>query len=319
MAEQEPTGEIALYRTEDGSPALQVRLEEETVWLTQQQIADLFGTTRENITMHLQHVFDEGELKPETTSKDFLLVRQEGSRTVRRPVAHYNLDAILSVGYRVKSQVATQFRIWATDRLREYLVKGAAINEQRLKQLGQVVTILSRSSDSLVAGTADVLSTYIPSLELLRDYDAGHIATAPKTKPEWTLTVDEARHVVRELRGAFPNDDLLGNERGSGLDTIIGAIYQSFAGQDLYPTAEEKAANLLYLVVKDHPLSDGNKRTAAALFVTFLSRNGMLNDAQGTERVSSNALAALTLLVSVSDPREKEVMISLIVKMISPE
>ena len=167
--------------------------------------------------------------------------------------------------------------------------------------------------------SADLLRTYLPGLELLRDYDSGRIATSPQATPNWTLTIDEARTVIRGLRSAFPSDDLLGNEYGNGLEAAIGAIYQSFGGQDLYPTVEEKAAHLLYLVVKDHPLSDGNKRTAAALFVTFLAKNGILEDADKSPKVSNNALAALTLMLSMSDPKEKDVMIALITRMVSKE
>lgn len=318
-AEGQPESSIVLYHREDGSPSIEVRLEKGTVWLSQQQLAELFHTSRENVTMHLRNIYDEGELQESSTSKDFLQVRIEGSRSVQRHVLLYDLDAIISLGYRIKSNTATQFRIWATDRLRDYLVTGYAINQQRLKQIGQVVKILSRSSDELVAGTADVLSTYLPGLELLRDYDAGQISTSPRVTPGWVLTIDESRTVIAELRAAFPDDNLLGNERGGGLQAVIGTIYQSFAGQELYPSVEEKAANLLYLTVKDHPLSDGNKRTAASLFIMFLSRNQMLNDENGQPRINSNALAALTLMVSMSDPKEKDIMIDLVTKMISAD
>ncbi|MGO2110718.1 MAG: RhuM family protein [Pseudoclavibacter sp.] len=260
----EPAGEIFLYQRDDGAPALEVRLDSETVWLGQQQIAELFHTTRENITMHLGNVYNEAELDRVATCKDFLLVRQEGARAVRRKVAHYNLDAIISVGYRVKSMVATQFRIWATERLRDYLVQGYAINEQRLEQLGSIVQILARSTDDMIAGVADVIAGYVPGLTLLRDYDEGRIDVAPVADPEWMLTIDEARAVTARVGSEFPDDALVGRERGDALAGILGTIYQGFGGQDLYPTVEEKAANLLYLVVKDHPLSDGNKRSAAA-------------------------------------------------------
>jgi prophage maintenance system killer protein len=312
----ESTGEIILYHQDDGTTEIKVRLEDETVWLSQQQIAELFGTTRENITMHLRNIFNEGELDEEATSKDFLQVRNEGSRRVNRHVMLYNLDAILSVGYRVKSATATRFRIWAADRLRDYLVKGYAVNQQRLDQIGQVVRILGRATDELVSGSVDILSMYLPGLELLRDYDEGRIVSSPQAVPDWTLTIDEARAIIAKLRQAFPKDDLLGNEREDKLQAVVGVIYQSFAGQDLYPTVEEKAANLLYLTVKDHPLSDGNKRSAAALFITFLEKNGMLNDAAGNPRITSNALATLTLMVSMSDPKEKDIMIALLTHMI---
>ncbi|MGO1319331.1 MAG: RhuM family protein, partial [Galactobacter sp.] len=246
-------------------------------------------------------------------------VRAEGGRSVRRKVLTYNLDAIISVGYRVKSKIATQFRIWATRRLREYLVQGYTLNEQRLEQIGQIVQVLGRSEDELVAGVAHVLSGYLPGLTLLRDYDEGTLDARPQVVPGWTLTLNEARQVIRQVATEFPADGLLGRERGESLASIVATIYQGFGGQDLYPTVEEKAANLLYLVVKDRPLADGNKRSAAALFVTFLARNDLLWDAQGRARIANNTLAALTLMVAMSDPKEKDLMVALLVRMLTDE
>ncbi|WP_348788445.1 RhuM family protein [Leifsonia sp. NPDC080035] len=313
----EPSGEVILYQRDDGSPAIEVRLDADTVWLSQQQIADLFQTSRTNVVEHIQHIYEEGELDEEPTCRKSRQVRTEGSRQVAREMRFYNLDLIISVGYRVTSKVATQFRVWATARLRDYLVQGYAINERRLEQLGSLVQILARSSDELVAGVADVLGEYLPGLTLLRDYDEGRIDTAPGAVPDWTLTLDEARSVVSHVAAEFPDDGLLGKERGDALDGVIGAIYQGFGGQDLYPTVEEKAANLLYLVVKDHPLADGNKRSAAALFVTFLARNGLLLGAGSAPRITNNALAAITLMVAMSDPKEKDIMIALLIRMIT--
>ncbi|MCI1673530.1 MAG: virulence RhuM family protein [Bifidobacterium tibiigranuli] len=319
IANNQPSGQIVLYQGDDGSPAISVRLENDTVWLSQQQLADLFHTTKQNISLHLHNIFDEGELSRSATVKESLTVQIEGTRQIRRKVTLYNLDAIISLGYRIKSSIATRFRIWATGRLKDYLVKGYALNQQRLDQIGQVVRILGRSTDELIAGSADVLAAYLPGLELLRDYDEGRIATSPHEIPGWTLAIKEAREIIAGLKQAFPDDDLLGNERGDRLQAVVEAIYQSFVGQDLYPTVEEKAANLLYLTVKDHPLIDGNKRSAAALFVTFLAKNGVLDDAEGRPGITSNALAALTLMVSMSDPKEKDVMIALLIRMISKD
>jgi len=310
------SGEVLLYQRDDGTPGIEVRLEQKTVWLSQRQIAELYGTTRENITLHLHNVFDEGELDESATSKESLQVRSEGSRVVRRKVLLYNLDAIISVGYRVKSKTATQFRIWATERLRDVLVKGYAVDEKRLEQLGHIVEILGRSDDEIVSGAMDILSEYLPGLTLLRDFDEGRIEIDPHVDPHWELTLDEARSIIHKVAAEFPSDVLLGQERSEGLAGIIGTIYQSFGGHDVYPTAEEKAANLLYFVVKDHPLSDGNKRSAAALFVTFLARNGLLYGPDGRTRISSNALATTTLMVAMSKPQEKELMVSLLVRMI---
>ncbi len=312
-----PDGDVVLYQREDGTPALEVRFETDTVWLSQQQIAELFQSSRTNVVEHISNIYTEGELLESATCRNFRQVRTEGSRQVERELPFYNLDLIISVGYRIKSKVATQFRIWATDRLRQYLVDGYTINEQRLTQLGAIVQILGRSADELVAGVADVLAGYLPSLTLLRDYDEGSIDAVPDAVPGWTLTLDEARTIIEKVGTEFPADSLFGRERGDTLAGVIATIYQGFDGQDLYPTVEEKAANLLYLVVKDHPLSDGNKRTGAALFITFLARNGILNDAADQPVISNNALAAITLMVAMSDPKEKDLMVALVTRMLS--
>ena len=233
---------------------------------------------------------------------------------------HYNLDAIISVGYRVKSATATQFRIWATKRLREYLVQGYSINQQRLEQLGQIVEVMARADNHLVAGTGEVLSAYIPSLQTLRDYDEGTLSDSESTgnTPVWQLTHADAQAIIARARSEFPQDRLFGLENGDKLKSVVATIYQSFAGEDLYPTTEQKAANLLYLMVKDHPLVDGNKRSAAALFIEFLAQNNLLFSADGTPLVSNNALAAMTLMVAMSNPKEKDLMVALVERLISP-
>ncbi|MHA3683171.1 RhuM family protein [Leucobacter sp. HY1908] len=319
QANERTEGEVVSYIRDDGSPAFDVRLESETLWLSQQQIAELFQSSRTNIVEHIRNVYEEEELSESATCQKFRQVRIEGTRQVARAIPFYNLDLILSVGYRVKSKTATQFRIWASGVLRSYLVEGVAVNERRLHELGQVVQILARSSDELIAGVAEVVAGYLPGLTLLRDYDNARLAAQPRAVPGWQLTLDDARAVVAQVATEFPADTLLGRERGDALAGIVATIYQGFAGQELYPTVEEKAANLLYLIVKDHPLSDGNKRSAAALFVTFLAHNDALCDAAGRARVSNNALAAITLLVAMSDPKEKELMVELIIRMLTEE
>ena|GEM_PF-6414923 len=190
----------------------------------------------------------------------------------------------------MKSATATQFRIWATKRLREYLVQGYAVNEHRLKQLGQIVEVLSRADNALLAGAGEVLASYLPSLQVLRDYDEGILTTpAQGSAPVWCLDISQARSIIADVRKEFPQDKLLGREREDSLEAIISAVYQSFGGDDLYPTVEEKAANLLYFVVKDHPLADGNKRSAAALFVYILDQNGLLYRDNDAARISNNA------------------------------
>ena len=317
MSENETEKSIIIYQPVEGQAGIDVRVESETVWLSQRQMGELFDVDVRTISEHLSNVFSSGELEKEATIRKFRIVRREGSRDVTRNVEHYNLDAIISVGYRVKSATATQFRIWATKRLREYLVQGYSINEQRLEQLGQIAQVLSRSENPAVAGTGEVLASYLPSLHVLRDYDDGVIVQQSEGRsPVWELGYEDAQAIIARLREEFPDDALLGVENGDGLQSVVATIYQSFAGQDLYPTLEEKAANLLYLVVKDHPLADGNKRSAAALFVEFLDRNAALYQADGAARVSNNALAAMTLMVAMSSPQEKDLMVALIQRMI---
>ncbi len=318
MSENETEKSIIIYQPVEGQAGIDVRVESETVWLSQRQMGELFDVDVRTISEHLSNVFSSGELEKEATIRKFRIVRREGSRDVTRNVEHYNLDAIISVGYRVKSATATQFRIWATKRLREYLVRGYSINERRLEQLGQIAQVLSRSENPAVAGTGEVLASYLPSLHVLRDYDDGVIVQQSEGRsPVWELGYEDAQAIIARLREEFPDDVLLGVENGDGLQSVVATIYQSFAGQDLYPTLEEKAANLLYLVVKDHPLADGNKRSAAAFFVEFLDRNAALYQADGVARVSNNALAAMTLMVAMSSPQEKDLMVALIQRMIN--
>jgi len=316
----ESKNSIIIYQPHADQPAIDVRLEGETVWLSQRQMGELFDVDVRTISEHLSNVFSSGELEKEATIRKFRIVRREGTRDVTRSVEHYNLDAIISVGYRVKSATATQFRIWATKRLREYLVQGYSITQLRLEQLGQNVEVKARADNHLVAGTGEVLSAYLPSLQALRDYDEGTLSASESTgnTPVWQLTHAEAQAIIARARSEFPQDRLFGIENGDKLKSVVATIYQSFAGEDLYPTTEQKAANLLYLMVKDHPLVDGNKRSAAALFIEFLSRNNLLFSADGTPLVSNNALAAMTLMVAMSNPQEKDLMVALVERLISP-
>ena len=310
---------IIIYQPHADQPAIDVRLEGETVWLSQRQMGELFDVDVRTISEHLSNVFSSGELEKEATIRKFRIVRREGTRDVTRSVEHYNLDAIISVGYRVKSATATQFRIWATKRLREYLVQGYSINQQRLEQLGQIVEVMARADNHLVAGTGEVLAAYLPSLQALRDYDEGTLSASESAgnTPVWQLTHADAQAIIARTRSEFPQDRLFGLENGDKLKSVVATIYQSFAGEDLYRTTEQKAANLLYLMVKDHPLVDGNKRSAAALFIEFLSRNNLLFSADGTPLVSNNALAAMTLMVAMSNPQEKDLMVALVERLIS--
>lgn len=303
--------DVVVYAAPGVKLALPFDRDRETVWASQAQIEDLFAVDQSGVSRHIKNIFRDAEVDQESNMQKVHIAGAD------RPVTLYSLDVILAVGYRANSARAITFRRWATTILKQFVIEGAAINQQRLEQIGSIVRILARSSDELVAGVADVLSGYLPGLQLLRDYDAGQLESAPGSAPDWVLTIDEARAVIAQVGAEFEEDALFGKERGGGLEAVIAAIYQGFAGQEQYPTVQQKAANLLYLMVKDHPLSDGNKRSAAALFVTFLSRNGILEGADGTLRISNNALAALTLLVAMSDPKEKGLMVALVVRMLS--
>ena len=304
--------EIVLFEAKDGKVSLPVQLNEETVWLTRMQMAELFGVTPQNITLHLQNVYKTGELERAATSKDFLLVQQEGNRSISRMVNVYNLDAIISVGYRVNSSRATQFRIWATKVLKEYLVRGYALNRERLKQLGQAVEVMKRVSNSLdTEQVLDVVKTYSSALDLLDGYDHQTIAK-PKAKGRSVeLSYEECRQFIDGMK--FSADSaLFGNEKDGSFKSALGAVYQSFGGKDLYPSAQEKAANLLYLVTKNHGFSDGNRRIAAGLFLYFLKRNRLLLRKDGSKRIADHTLVALTVMIAESKPAEKEMMVNLV-------
>ncbi len=285
--------DIVIYSAPGIELALPLDRDRETVWASSKQIEELFGIDQSGVSRHIRNVFGDAEVDAESNMQILHTTR------VGRPEAIYSLDVILAVGYRVSSGRAIEFRKWASSVLRGYLIDGYALNEQRLDQLGAIVRVLGRATDELVVGVAEVLSRYLPSLQLLRDYDEGRIDAPSGVVPGWTLTIDEAREIIARVGAEFPADALFGGERGEALRGVIGAIYQGFGGQELYPSVQEKAANLLYLIVKDHPLSDGNKRSAAALFVHFLAKNGQLFDERGESRISNNALAAITLMIAL--------------------
>ncbi|KAA9147223.1 Fic/DOC family protein [Microbacterium lushaniae] len=307
------TSAIEIFESTDGVVSLELRSEGETVWASQADIEELFGIDQSGVSRHIRNILRTEEVAAESNMQKVHIAGSD------RLVTLYSLDVVLAVGYRANSARAIEFRRWATDVLKRYLLKGVATNERRLRELDSFVQVLSRSSDQLVAGVAEVVARYLPSLRTLRDYDEGEIPTSPGDAPTWTLTYDEARTLIDEIGSEFPADALFGGERGDALRGVVATIYQGFGGVDLYPTVQDKAANLLYLVVKDHPLTDGNKRSAAALFVHFLARNGVLDDERGVARISNNALAAVTLMVAMSDPKEKDLMIALLVSMLTGE
>lgn len=317
-------GKIVLYQTDDGQVRLDVRLDDETVWMTQPMIADLLQTTVPNISMHIRNVFREGELAREATVKDFLTVRQEGKRQVRRQLDHYNLDMILSVGYRVKSSVATRFRIWATNVLKQHLVQGYSVNEQRLKALQQSIKLASDiSKRKLLSGdeaTAllQTVSEYAYALDLLDDYDHQRIAVRKtsrrKAKP---VTHDEVMKLIDQMRIMFGDSAVFGREKDQSLHSSLNAVMQGFGGQDVYPSVEEKAANLLYFLVKNHSFVDGNKRIAAAVFLRFAEKNKLVYDKDGNKRIADNALVAMTLMIAESRPKEKDVITAMLTNLIA--
>lgn len=321
---------IEIYQTQDGQTQVEVRFESETVWLSQAQMAKVFDTSSDNISLYLKNIFIEGELDENSTTEDFSVVRQEGRRNVTRHLKHYNLDAIISVGYRVKSASATKFRIWATARLKDYLVKGYALNQQRLQQnaveLEQALALIqktARSPELTVAsgrGLVDIVSRYAQTFLWLQQYDEGLLAE-PQTQQGGTLpSLSEARSALQQFKQQLVEkgeaSDLFGRERDDGLAAILGNLDQTVFGEPAYPSIEAKAAHLLYFVVKNHTFSDGNKRSGAFLFVDFLHRNHRLFNADHHPVINDTGLAALTLLVAESDPKQKETLIRLIMHML---
>ena len=304
--------EIVLFESRDGAVTLPVPVRDESVWLTRMQMADLFGVTPQNITIHLKKVYAAGELEREATSKDFLLVQTEGGRQITRSVNCYSLDAIISVGYRVNSTRATQFRIWATRILKDYIVRGYTINRERMRQLGQTVEVMKRVANSLdVEQVLDVVNAYSTALDLLDGYDHQTIEKPKARGHSVELTYEECRRFIDSMKFAA-DSPLFGNEKDGSFKSALGAVYQSFGGKDLYPSSQEKAANLLYLVTKNHGFSDGNKRIAAGLFLYFLKRNKLLLRKDGTKRIADHTLVALTVMIAESKPQEKELMVNLV-------
>ncbi len=299
--------EIILFETKDHAVTLQVPVENETVWLTQEQMSQLFDTARSSIAYHIGNVFKEGELDKSTSVEKF----DRSTGTASRPPLYYNLDVIISVGYRVKSQRGVEFRRWANSILKDYILKGYAVNDRRLDQLGQMINIMKRASNQLDAKQVlSVVESYQEALKLLDDYDHQTMSKPEGEQATYVLTYEECRQVIDEM--SFNADsDLFGNEKDDSFKGSIGAIYQSFGGTDVYPTLEEKAANLLYFVTKNHSFSDGNKRIAATMFLYFLDRNKALFSGD-KKRIDDYTLVALTIMIAESRPEEKEMMIKVI-------
>lgn len=326
-------GEVILYRAEDGKTVFDVRLAGETVWLTLNQMAALFSRDKSVISRHLTDVYQSRELSRKATVAKNATVQTEGHRKVIRQVEYYSLDAVISVGYRVNSTRATKFRIWATRTLKDHLIRGYTLNERRLREKGlteaeQAIQLLSRTltQRNLVSeegrGVLDVVSRYAKSWLLLKEYDENQLSVPKRRRPaRVTLDHPKAQAAIAVLKTRLAErgeaTQLFGRERGDQLAGILGSIEQTFGGKPLYPSIEEKAAHLLYFVIKDHPFTDGNKRIGSFLFILFLRENGYLTDASGSAKINDNALVALALLTAESDPSHKDLMVRLIMNLLA--
>ncbi|MBQ6648783.1 MAG: virulence protein RhuM/Fic/DOC family protein [Muribaculaceae bacterium] len=320
---------IVIYQTEDGHTRIDVRMENETVWLTQAQMAELFQTDRTSIVRHINNIYKVDELDPSSTCAKIAQVQTEGRRQVRRVIPYFNLDMIISVGYRVNSKRGIKFRQWANSIIKDYLIKGYAINEQlRHEQLGelrQLVRMLGRTiqSQPLLStdesqALFDVVTDYTYALDTLDNYDYQRLTIEKTTQEErFHATYENAMREINALREKFGGSTLFGNEKDDSFHSSIGQIYQTFGGVELYPSVEEKAAMLLYLVTKNHSFSDGNKRIAATLFLWFLNNNGILYNKDGSKRIADNTLVALTLMIAESRTEEKDVMVKVVVNLIN--
>lgn len=322
---------IEIYRSQDGSVQLNVKLENETVWLTQSQMADLFGVDRTSIVRHIRNIYKSEELEENSTCAKNAQVRIEGERQIVREIPYYNLDMIISVGYRVNSKNATSFRRWATSVLKQYLIKGYVINQQlkldRYNELKDVVRLMGRAigmqekvTTDEYSGLFNVISDYVYALDTLDHYDYQSLSIQQTTKNEpFRATYDNAMEAINALKDKFGGSQWFANEKDDSFKSSIGQIYQTFGGEELYPSVEEKAAMLLYLVVKNHSFSDGNKRIAAMLFLWFLNNNRVLYAEDGHKRIADNTLVALTLMIAESRTEEKDVMVKVVVNLINKE
>lgn len=320
---------IVIYTTADNEVSLDVKMEGDTMWLSQAQMSELFDTDRTSILRHIKNIYKIGELQESATCAKIAQVRIEGQRRVMREIPFYNLDMIISVGYRVNSIRGTQFRIWANKVLKEYIIKGYAVNEkikvERYNELKDVVRLLAHTvksqnklTDDQSQGLFVVVADYVYALDTLDKYDYQELSIEETTKGErFHATYENAMQAIMSLKGKFGESDLFANEKDESFKSSIGQIYQTFGGIELYPSIEEKAAMLLYLVVKNHSFSDGNKRIAAMLFLWFMENNGILYRNDGTKRIADNTLVALTLMIAESRADEKDVMVKVVVNLIN--
>ncbi len=317
------SGEIIIYQFGQEAPSIQVLLENDTLWLDQYQISQLFDTDRTSIVRHIRNIYKSSELEEKPTCAKITQVQLEGEREVKRQIKIYNLDLIISVGYRVNSKKGTSFRIWANRIIKEHIVKGYSINEKRLLELQKTIKLVNRTiqnlgSDDQTKGLFEVLSEYSIALDILDDYDHQRLGLPEvHIMASFRITYEEAIIAVEELKKRFGGSGLFGNEKDQSFRSSIAVIDQTFDGAELYKSLEEKAAHLLYFVTKNDSFSDGNKRIAAWLFIWYLEKNRSLLHPDGGKRISENALVALTLLIAESKPEEKEMMINVLVNLIS--
>jgi death-on-curing family protein len=316
--------EIIIYQNAEHQPAIEVQFDGDTVWLTQSQMVILFEQTKQNISLHIANCFKEGELSPHSVVKESLTTAKDGKNY---KIKYFNLDVIISVGYRVKSPRGTQFRIWATQRLKDFLVKGYAIHQKRLDELKQVVQLIRESGQteplklSEAEGMLEVISHYTQSFVLLNQYDSHnlqihHLNENITYEIEYETAFEAIQTLKRQLILVKEATELFGKPKDDSFKGILGNVIQSFGGQYLYPSIEEQAAHLLYFIIKNHPFSDGNKRIGAFMFVWFLEKNKHRFKQTGELKINDNALVALALLVAQSDPAEKELMVRLIINLI---
>ncbi len=325
------TNEIEVYKVVNGEVVFDMDNGSETLWATENQISMLFSVDRSVINRHLRNIYREGELEEKRTCKESLRVQNEGGRSITRKIKQYNLDAIISVGYRVNSKKATDFRIWATKVLHHYVVDGVAVNEYRLKELDSkklheiegalgIVKRLVAASDlsaDEASGVLEVITKYTPSFKALKEFDEGHISfTKGKKRTIKIMSETECNDIIASLKKNVKGDDLFGKPRGEAFKSSLGAISQTYDDKDVYPSIAEKAANLLYLIIKDHPFHDGNKRIGALLFVIFLTINDYHLTENGETKISDRALTALALLIAESNPSEKGLLTALICKLL---
>lgn len=319
---------IELYKSSNGEAQIEVRFEKETVWLSLNQLSELFGRDKSVISRHLKNIYKEEELDYSSTVAKNATVQKEGKRTIEREIEFYNLDAIISVGYRVNSKQGTQFRIWATKRLKEYLIQGYSINQKRLTELNQLIQIIEKSEDSEFSqiseskGLLDILRNYTKSFILLNQFDSNSLElNYLNNNVTYEIEYEEAVTAITELKQQLTDKKeatkLFGNQKDQSFSGILKSVTQTFGEEYLYPTIEEQAAHLLYFVIKNHPFSDGNKRIGAFLFIWFLEKNKHLLKQTGENKINDNALTALALLVAQSNPNEKELMIKLICNLIN--